>query len=71
MNQREYDLMQIINYANKANDAHTYYSALYELFGSDFYENTVKLVDKGEYSWLINSMDYSKRGIFIKIKNII
>ena len=34
--QREYELMQTINYANKANDAHAYYSALYELFGGDF-----------------------------------
>ena len=53
--------MQTINYANKTNDAHAYYSALYELFCSDFYENTDKLVDKGEYSWLINSMNIQKK----------
>ena len=31
-----------------------------------FYENTVKLVDKGEYSWLINFMEYSKTSKFIE-----
>ena len=39
---------------------------MYELFCSDFYENTDKLVDKGEYSWLINSMEYLKTSKFIE-----
>ena len=65
--QRQFNLVQTINYANKVNDAHAYYSALYKLFCRDFYKDTVKLVDKGEYSWLINkSMEYSNTSKFIE-----
>ena len=65
--QRQFDLIQTLNYANKANDANTFYSAFYKLFGRNFYKDTVKLVDKGEYSWLINkSMEYSNTSKFIE-----
>ena len=65
--QRQFDLVQTINYANKANDANSFYSAFYKLFCRDFYKDTVKLVDKGEYSWLINkSMEYSNTSKFIE-----
>ena len=65
--QRQFDLIQTLNYANKANDANSFYSAFYKLFGRNFYKDTVKLVDKGEYSWLINkSMEYSNTSKFIE-----
>ena len=54
MIQRQFELEQTINIANKANDANSYYSAVFKLFSKDFYKDTVKLVDKGEYSWLID-----------------
>ena len=65
--QRQFDLVQTINIANKANDANTYYSAVFKLCSKDFYKDTVKLVDKGKYSWLIDkSMEYSKISKFIE-----
>ena len=67
MIQRQFELEQTINIANKANDANSYYSAVFKLFSKDFYKDTVKLVDKGEYSWLIDkSMEYSKISKFIE-----
>lgn len=65
--QRQFDVMQTISYANKDNDGYAYYSAVYKLFCRNFYKDTIKLVNKGEYSWLINkSMEYSNASKFIE-----
>ena len=48
---RQVELVKTIEYASKVNDGYTYYSSLHKLFGGKFIKDTIKLVDKGEYSW--------------------
>ena len=67
MIQRQSELEQAITIAQKVNDKNAYYSSLFQLSSINF-KDTAKLVDAGEYSWLIDkSFEYSKASKFIEV----